>query len=112
MAGSLKFKRGATFRAVCTYIPPEGGGLPSLDGAQITSELRVPPAGKLVQELTVQPAVDGMSFTLYATDKETTLWPIAALAWDIRVEIDGEVIYTETIALQVIQQITLLDLTP
>ena len=105
----LQFKRGASFSARCTYIPP-AGGLPALVGAIITSEIRN--NGKLVQRLACELAPDGMSFMLTADESETITWPVATVQWDIRVEVDEEVIYTETIALQVLYNITAPEVTP
>lgn len=109
MACGLPFKRGASFTARCTYLPPEGG-LPNLVGAVITSEIRQ--AGKLVQRLACELAPDGMSFLLTADEAETIGWPTGAAQWDIRVEVDEEVIYTETIALQVLYAVTAPEVTP
>ena len=98
------FKRGASFVARCTYAPVEGA-VPSLVGAAITSHIRR--AGDLVQELVCQLAADSMSFDLLADESDTAGWPATTLAWDIRIELDGDVIYTETLSLRVIDAVTL-----
>jgi hypothetical protein len=100
-AATLQIKCGATFRALCTYLPPDGG-LASLVGAEITSQVRN--SGALVADLNCDLAADGMSFVLSADD--TSDWPTTTLQWDIRIEVDGEVVYTETVALQVLYNVT------
>ena len=104
MAANLVFKRGSTFRARCTYTPPEGGA-PSLTGAVVASELRNR-GYTLIQPLAVEVAPDGMSFDLSADETETASWPVTTLYWDVRIELAGDVIYTETMQLNVIPNIT------
>src|SRR5262245_27389787 len=100
---TLLFKRGATFTAICTYLPVDGG-LPDLVGATITSQIRY--MGTLVQELQAEMDADGMGFRLYADEADTAKWPVATCLWDIRISVDEQVIYSETIYLNVIDAIT------
>ena len=103
IGAALPFKRGASFHAHCVYEPPEGGA-PNLIGAQVSSHIRR--NGDLVEELVCVLAEDGMSFDLTADEVETESWPVATLQWDIRIELAGEVIYSETLALQVLYAVT------
>src|SRR5262245_30063512 len=100
---SFLFKRGSTFHARCTYQPPAGGAA-SLVGANITCEVRL--RGTLVQAFEVTLATDGMSFALFADETETINWPVATCEWDIRIELNSEVIYSETLSLNIILNIT------
>ena len=97
----MEWKRGATFSAHCTYTPPEGG-LETLEGATITSQIRA--SGSLVADLTASLAVDGLSFDL--TADETDDWPVGVAEWDVRIEIEGTVYYTTTVPLRILRQVT------
>lgn len=97
----ISFKQGATFTAQCTYTAP-AGGLPNLIGADITSQIRR--GSLLVQDLTVTLAPDGMSFTVDGGD--TSAWPVDFLSWDVRIDIDGSVYYTDTVQIQLQRSVT------
>lgn len=100
---TLLFKRGASFGATCTYQPPEGGR-PNLIGATVTSQLRL--RNRLLQDFVCTLAPDGMSFTIEADEDDTNAWPIAVCDWDIRIEADGNVTYSETLQLNVMYAVT------
>lgn len=98
---TIAWKRGATFAANCVYTPPDGA-LADLLGATITSQIRH--NGKLVVELTPTIAADGMSFDL--DDASATEFPLGSCEWDIRIAVGDAVIYTDTITLSVVKNIT------
>lgn len=100
---SLCFKRGSSFTARVTYVPPEGG-LANLIGATVTSQIRR--NGVHIADLDAEVAADGMSFTLTADEADTATWPVAALQWDIRIAYNDAVIYSETINLSVLYAVT------
>jgi len=99
----LTFKRGSSFTATCTYVPPAGAA-PNLIGAIISSQLRF--RDTLLQEFTCTLAEDGMSFTVTADETDTTDWTVATCDWDIRIALGEDVIYTETMRLNVIAAVT------
>lgn len=98
---TIAWKRGATFAANCVYTPPDGA-LADLLGATITSQIRH--NGKLVTDLTPTIAADGLSFDLEDTAGAT--FPLGACAWDIRIAVGTDVIYTDTVTINVVDHIT------
>lgn len=98
---TVAWKRGATFLARCTYTPPTGA-LESLLGATVTSQVRH--NGTLVVELQPTIAVDGLSFEL--EDVAGVEFPLGGCLWDIRIAVGDAVVYTDTITLNVVDNVT------
>jgi hypothetical protein len=97
----ISIKQGATFAVRGTYTPA-AGALPNLQGATITSQIRM--KGKLIAELDVELANDGMSFLV--DGGSTAGWPAGRVDWDMRIVIGNSVYYTDTAELLVASAIT------
>ena len=100
MALAVPIKRGSTFVMKATYTPA-GSDLPSLEGAVLTSQVR---KGRFVQTLDVALAPDGLTFTVDGGD--TTTWPLGLIDWDVRIDLDGSVIYTDTVQLNLVRNVS------
>lgn len=97
----IGLKRGSTFSMKGTYSPVPGA-LESLTGAVVTSQVRK--GGALVRNIDVEVAPDGMSFAMEGGD--TTDWPLGLLEWDVRIELDGVAIYTDTVLVDLLKNVT------
>lgn len=101
-------KRGNTFEVQATYADDATGESIDLTGYTIASQVRSP-GGDLVSTMAVTipdqtiPANRG-KFSMRVSD--TTAWPIGELLWDVQYSFDETVISTETITIQVAQDIT------
>jgi hypothetical protein len=96
----IVIKRGATFTATGTYTPA-AGALPNLIGATLTSQVR---ARGFSRDLEVTLAPDGLTFTV--DGGPTSDWPVGVAEWDMRIEVGSEVIYTDTVRIQVQRPVT------
>lgn len=105
MAVTLTHKRGSRFSKLVTWT--DASGTPEVLGSAPRVQLR-DGADELVQELTVTLAAQSGGttgqFTISATEAETALWPVAALACDIY-RTDTKVA-SETFTLRVLQSVT------
>lgn len=99
----LKFKRGGSFGLTVTYDPPEGG-LPNLLGADIESQVLDTSGTR--RDLSASLDGTGLIITLGATPAETVQWAVGAAQMDVRVSINGSVIYTDTLPFPIIPEIT------
>lgn len=97
----FNWKRGQTFGASCTYVPETGGPV-DLTGVTITSSIKDSSRNK-AYPLTVT-VTDPTHFTLTLAD--TTDWQVGTAYWDIRFAIGDVVFYSETVAFNVVQEIT------
>lgn len=102
---SLRIKRGDTFLLAFAAKTDEGT-VQDLTGYAVTSQVRSA-QGALVADLDVAivDAVAG-SLTLGATAAATAAWPLGKLVADLRLEVGGDVLHTETLELVVIEAVT------
>jgi len=98
---SVTFKRGTTFAATVTYTP-EAGGPANLLTTTVTSSV-IDYAGQ-VYPLTITMAGNGLSFV--ASYSSTDAWALGSARWDVRFAYGTTVFYSETMRLNVIDQVT------
>lgn len=98
---SVTFKRGTTFAATVTYTP-ETGGPANLLTTTVTSDII--DAGNATYPCTITMAVDGLSFV--ASYPTTGSWNLGNARWDIKFAYGSTVFYSETMRLNVIDQVT------
>ena len=101
MSVSTTFKRGTTFAGTATYVQ-ENGGPANLLSTTITSDVITVDGN--VYHTTITKAGDGLSFTIYYGN--TATWALGAAKWDIKFSEGGVVWYTQTLRLNVIDQVT------
>lgn len=100
----LYIKRGSTFTAVTTYTPP-AGGLPNLIGATVTSQIK--DSEGTLHDLDCTLDGTGLVITSTADFAQVEEWAAGSAQWDIRVEIGGVCIYTDTAIFPVKPQVTI-----
>jgi hypothetical protein len=98
---SVTFKRGTTFAATVTYTP-EAGGPANLLTTTVTSSV-IDYSGA-VYPLTITMAGNGLSFV--ASYSPTDAWTLGGARWDIRFAYSSTVFYSETMRLNIIDQVT------
>jgi hypothetical protein len=98
---SVTFKRGTTFAGTVTYTP-ETGGPANLLTTTVTSSII--DAANQVYPCTITMAVDGLSFV--ASYSPTANWSLGSARWDIKFAYGTTVFYSETMRLNVIDQVT------
>ena len=98
---SVTFKRGTTFAGTVTYTPATGGPA-NLLTTTVTSSI-IDSAGQ-TYPTTITMAVDGLSFVSSYTP--TTGWSLGNARWDIKFAYGSTVFYSETMRLNVIDQVT------
>jgi hypothetical protein len=98
---SVTFKRGTTFAGTVTYTP-ETGGPANLLTTTVTSSII--DASNQVYPCTITMAVDGLSFV--ASYSPTANWSLGSARWDIKFTYGTTVFYSETMRLNVIDQVT------
>lgn len=101
MATTVTFKRGTTFAVSGTYTP--GAGPATLAGVTITSDV-IDAAGSTYS---LTPVILGgnLTFTLtYADDSAD--WALGLARWDLKFVYSGSVFYSETLRVNVIDQVT------
>lgn len=101
MSTSVTFKRGTTFAGTVTYTPQTGGPA-NLLTTTVTSDL-IDSAG-VRYPCSITMAVDGLSFVASVSD--TTGWTLGNARWDIKFAYGTTVFYSETMRLNVIDQVT------
>lgn len=99
----IPIKRGSTFTASTIYTP-EAGGLPNLIGGTATSQVLDHCGTRHSLTCTINGA--GLVITTGATAAQVGEWATGLAKWDIRVEVGGVVVYTDTAELLVEPQIT------
>jgi len=102
MATTATFKRGTTFAATIVYTP-DAGGPANLLGTGITSDII--DSGGTTYHLDEVTAVDGMSFNLYFPTA-TSEWSTGTARWDIKFNYAGAIFYSETLRLNIIDEVT------
>jgi len=98
---SVTFKRGTTFAATVTYTP-EAGGPANLLTTTVTSSV-IDYSGA-VYPLTITMAGDGLSFV--ASFSPTDAWALGSSRWDIRFAYGSTVFFSQTLRLNIIDQVT------
>lgn len=98
---SVTFKRGTTFAGTVTYTP-EAGGPANLLTTTVTSSII--DAGNNTYPTTITMANDGLSFV--ASYSPTDAWTIGSARWDIKFAYGTTVFYSETMRLNIIDQVT------
>ncbi len=98
---SVTFKRGTTFAGTVTYTP-ETGGPANLLTTTVTSSII--DAANNTYPCTITMAVDGLSFV--ASYSPTANWSLGSARWDIKFAYGTTVFYSETMRLNVIDQVT------
>ena len=98
---SVTFKRGTTFAGTVTYTP-EAGGPANLLSTTVTSSII--DAGNNTYPTTITMAGDGLSFV--ASYSPTSAWIIGSARWDIKFAYGTTVFYSETMRLNIIDQVT------
>jgi len=97
----ITYKRASTFGATCTYTP-ESGGPPNLNGLTITSDIR--DANGRIYSCTVT-VTSPTTFTVFYGD--TSGWALGSAYWDIRFTNNGIIFFSDTVVLNVINNITI-----
>ena len=98
---SVTFKRGTTFAGTVTYTP-QAGGPANLLTTTVTSSII--DASNQVYPTTITMAGDGLSFV--ASFSPTANWTLGSARWDIKFAYGTTVFYSETMRLNVIDQVT------
>ena len=98
---SVTFKRGTTFAGTVTYTP-ETGGPANLLTTTVTSSI-IDAAGN-VYPTTITMAGNGLSFV--CSYSSTANWTLGSARWDIKFSYSGVVFYSETMRLNIIDQVT------
>jgi hypothetical protein len=96
----ITYKRASTFGATCTYTP-ESGGPANLDGLTITSDIR--DANNRIYSCTVT-VTSPTTFTVFYGD--TAGWALGSAYWDIRFTNNGIIFFSDTVILNVINNVT------
>lgn len=96
------FKRGTTFSASVTYTPAAGGPA-NLTASTITSTIK--DSQRSEYDLSITKAGDGLSFTA-AYNGSTAAWALGNAKWDIKIVNGGSTFYSETLRLDIIEQVT------
>ena len=102
MATSVTFKRGTTFAGNCVYTP-DAGGPSTITGVTITSDIIL--SDNSVVPLTITKAQNGLSFVA-STSASTSNWALGPARWDIKFNNAGAIFYSDTMRLNVIDQVT------
>ena len=104
MADFTTFKRGGSFVADPVVWTPIVGGLQDLIGATLTSSIL--DQDRFRHDLTVtNPTEDGINFIMRSDT--TSEWAVGPAYWDIKVVINGTIVYTQTYVFNIVPQITL-----
>ena len=98
---SVTFKRGTTFAGTVTYTPAAGGPA-NLLTTTVTSDII--DSSDNTYPCTITMAVNGLSFVASVSD--TTKWSLGNARWDIKFVYGTTVFYSETMRLNVIDQVT------
>lgn len=101
----LRIKRGDTL-SLAFAAKTDEGTVQDLTGYAVTSQVRAP-QGALVADLDVV-IVDAVAgeLTLGATAAATAAWPLGKLICDLRLDLAGDVVHSETFEVIVIEAVT------
>jgi hypothetical protein len=98
-----EFKRGDTFRLVCTY--KVDGQPAAILGKTIASQIRRS-NGTLVANMAVEPDDEEPAVFVLTPDTNTATWPLDVLLCDIEITEEGFIKSSETIKIPVVGDIT------
>ena len=96
----VTFKRASTFGASCTYTP-ETGGPADLTGVSIASDVRDANGKIYACAVTV---IDPTHFSI--SYDNTSGWALGSAYWDIRFSTNGVVFFSDTVVLNIINNVT------
>ena len=99
---SVTFKRGTSFAGTCTYTP-DAGGPATITSVTITSDIITSDGS--VYPTTITKAGNGLSFVVRYTG-DSGSWALGTARWDIKFINAGAVFYSETMRLNIIDQVT------
>ena len=99
---SVTIKRGTSFAGTCTYTP-DAGGPATITNVTITSDIITTDGS--VYACTITKAGNGLSFTARYTG-DSGKWSLGTARWDIKFINNGAVFYSETMRLNIIDQVT------
>jgi hypothetical protein len=99
---SVTFKRGTSFAGTCTYTP-DAGGPATITNVTITSDIITTDGS--VYACTITKAGNGLSFVARYTGSSAN-WSLGTARWDIKFINSGAVFYSETMRLNIIDQVT------
>jgi len=99
---SVTFKRGTSFAGTVTYTP-DAGGPATITSVTITSTIITTDGTEY--PCTITKAVNGLSFTVRYTG-DSGSWALGTARWDIKFINAGAVFYSETMRLNIIDQVT------
>ena len=102
MSTSVIFKRGTTFAGTCTYTP-DAGGPATITAVTISSDIIL--SDGTTVPLTITKAGNGLSFVA-SSAASTANWALGTARWDIKFVNSGAVFFSDTMRLQVIDQVT------
>lgn len=99
----IRIKRGASLNLLMTFCGHDDGQAADVTHMVLASQVR-DPQGCLVATLPLlkQPEIGQVTVTVL----DTTQWPIGRLRCDLTATADGQVIYSETFAIQVARSVT------
>jgi hypothetical protein len=99
---SVTFKRGTSFAGTVTYTP-DAGGPATITSVTITSTIITTDGTEY--PCTITKAGNGLSFTVRYTG-DSGSWALGTARWDIKFINAGAVFYSETMRLNIIDQVT------
>ena len=99
---SVTFKRGTSFAGTVTYTP-DAGGPATITSVTITSTIITTDGTEY--PCTITKAGNGLSFTVRYTG-DSGSWALGTARWDIKFINSGAVFYSETMRLNIIDQVT------
>jgi hypothetical protein len=99
---SVTFKRGTSFAGTVTYTP-DAGGPATITSVTITSTIITTDGTEY--PCTITKAQNGLSFTVRYTG-DSGSWALGTARWDIKFINAGAVFYSETMRLNIIDQVT------
>lgn len=105
---SFEFKRGSTLIFELSLVDDAGDPV-VIDVADMRAEVR--DGSELLSVLTIATtAVPGTY--LLSTDDDTSDWDYGVVMTDIRAEIGGNIVYSDTVAFSVVAQVTRAEVVP
>jgi hypothetical protein len=99
---SVTFKRGTSFAGTCTYTP-DAGGPSTITNVTITSDIITSDGS--IYPTTITKAGNGLSFVVRYTG-DSGSWALGTARWDIKFINAGAVFFSETMRLNIIDQVT------
>lgn len=105
---SFEFKRGSTLFFELSLVDDAGDPV-VIDVADMRAEVR--DGSELLCVLTI--AITAVPGTyLLSTDEDTSDWDYGVVMTDIRAEVGGNIVYSDTVAFSVVAQVTRVEVVP